>query len=179
MDGEGLEECVAARGSRLARRGATAAILSLNITPMIDVVFLLLIYFVLTVNFKAREGSFSVDAPRRLDGGGERRADPFELPRRPIVVVVRSFGDGAEEYSIASDDPGLGPIPGVEDLYVRLGEAREGRLGADQVFVVRASGAARWEHALAVFGAIRRAGFGRVRFANPGPVVGPVVGEGR
>lgn len=149
------------------RRAPATAMLSLNFTPMIDVVFLLLIYFILSSDFRPREEAFSLDAPQHLEGATIRTLDPFELPKRPVRIMVRSHGDGATEYSIASDDPTIGPVLGADDLFRRLSDARGRTIADDQVFAVRAAPDTRWEHTLAAFNAIRRAGFQQVRFSNP------------
>ncbi len=156
------------RARRLSdRREPAMAMLSLNITPMIDVVFLLLIYFILSFDFRPREESFSLEAPSHLEGAAVRTLDPFELPKRPIGVLVRSHGDGATEYSLSTDDPTIGPVMGADDLYRRLRDARGQTIADDQVFSVRAGPDVRWEHTMAAFNALRRAGFQHVRFANP------------
>lgn len=149
------------------RRAPATAMLSLNFTPMIDVVFLLLIYFILSSDFRPREEAFTLDAPRHLEGASIATLDPFELPKRPVRILVRSHGDGPTELSIASDDPTIGPVLGADDLYRRLNDARGRTLAEDQVFSVRAAPETRWEHTLAAFNAIRRAGFSQVRFSNP------------
>lgn len=155
------------------RRAPASAMLSLNFTPMIDVVFLLLIYFILSSDFRPREEAFSLDAPRHLEGSSIATLDPFELPKRPVRILVRSHGDGPTELSISSDDPTIGPVLGADDLFRRLGEARGRTIADDQVFAVRAASDTRWEHTLAAFNAIRRAGFAQVRFSNPEKVTTP------
>lgn len=141
--------------------------LSLNFTPMIDVVFLLLIYFILSSDFRPREESFQLDAPQNLEGASIRTLDPFELPKRPVRILVRSHGDEPSEFSLSSDEPAIGPILGADDLFRRLRDARGHTIAGDQVFSVRAAPDARWEHTLATFNALRRAGFRNVRFSNP------------
>ncbi|MBL4590516.1 MAG: biopolymer transporter ExbD [Phycisphaerales bacterium] len=86
-------------GKRL--RGRTARIGSLPLTSMIDVVFLLLIYFLVTANFAQPER----DLPSALqtDGEGARSSD-----LQPQIVEIRML-DGA-------------PIFVLGDLAVRTGE---------------------------------------------------------
>lgn len=149
------------------RRAPASSMLSLNFTPMIDVVFLLLIYFILSSDFRPREEAFSLEAPRHLEGASIRTLDPFELPRRPVGILVRSYGDSPAELSLSTDDPTIGPILGVDDLYRRLNMARGSTIAEDQVFALRGTPDTRWEHTLAAYNAIRRAGFTHVRFSNP------------
>lgn len=153
---------------RVARGDPALPAMSLNMTPMIDVVFLLLIYFILAARFKAVEQTTPAPAPVRI--GAQERAvvDPFELPRRPVVLTVRSYGEGEGEFTIASDDPGLGLDGELETVAGRIAAAMvSGRIAADQALIVRPASSARWEHAVATFQMAREAGLSRVRFAPP------------
>jgi len=51
---------------------------SLNMTSMIDIVFLLLVFFVMTFKIVELEGDFSVRMP--LAGSGSATVDPTDLP---------------------------------------------------------------------------------------------------
>ena len=69
--------------SRLARRRAAQAVL--DITPLIDVVFLLLIFFLLTATFVTNP-SIPVNLPKAS-------ADITKRVRKDIVVTIRSTGE--------------------------------------------------------------------------------------
>ncbi len=161
--------------SRAADHRPALPTLALNMTPMIDVVFLLLTYFILASQFRAVERT--TPAPIAPRAGALRALDPFELPLRPVVLGVRSHGDGAREFSLGSDDPALelsGALAGVvERLHAAL---RDGRLSPDRPFIIRPEPAARWEHAVEVFHAARDAGLTTVRLAPPGAQPGTGVG---
>lgn len=155
----------------------------LNIVSMIDVIFLLMTYFLLTAKFTTREESFQVNVPERLEGSasppGEPPADPFELPKSPVTLSVVSKGDGAGEFAVFCDSPaiaGSGPITDYEGLFQRAESARDKVLAVDQRFVIRPAPDTRWEHALGVLNALKRAGFNNVRFANPGRIAGSTGG---
>ena len=49
---------------RMTRHGRSRQNLSLQLTSMIDVVFLLLVFFILTFKVVAPEGNFSLAMPR-------------------------------------------------------------------------------------------------------------------
>lgn len=143
--------------------------LVLNVTSMIDVIFLLLTYFMLTAQFRTREESFDIKAPERLERSSVATADPFELPVTPVIFTVSSKGDGRDEFSISADSPAFGQsIPSYEVLLQRALAARQNLLPPDQKFIIRPAADARWEHALGVLNSLKRAGFNNVRFANPG-----------
>lgn len=131
---------------------------------MIDVVFLLLIYFLLITEFSPREEAFDVAVAEKR---AAQEADPFELPTRPVRVRVRSFGDGAGEYAITTDSPVVGDAASYEALYESVASRRGGVFPEDQRFVIDASSATRWEHVMGVFNALRRAEYDTVRFSPP------------
>ncbi|HVZ94750.1 MAG TPA: biopolymer transporter ExbD [Phycisphaerales bacterium] len=154
------------------RRRYEAAPMMLNITAMIDVIFLLLTYFLMLASFRPREQSMETEAPKPAESGAltaqtPAQADPFELPSVPIRVTVVSGGDGPEQCAIATDSPALGEIRGVDDLFTKAGAARGPLIAQTQSFVIRPDADARWEHALAVLNALRRAGYDQVTFAHP------------
>jgi len=142
-----------------------SASMSLNMTPMIDVVFLLLVYFVLGSNFAERERGLHADVPESI--GASAPEDPFELPERPLVLRVRSRSEGALDFSVGADDPLLGPLSPGPGLKASLERSLEELYDADQELVIEPMRGARWEHALEVYNAATGAGFRRVRFAAP------------
>ncbi|TVQ32696.1 MAG: biopolymer transporter ExbD [Phycisphaeraceae bacterium] len=138
-----------------------------TLTPMIDVVFLLMIYFLLVGEFRQDEEVFALDLPREAEVGREI-TDPFALPERPIRVRVRSLGDGPGDYTIATDSHVIERAANFEALRLALENAYGGALPEDQRFIVRPDADARWEHTLGALDAIRRAGYTRIRFDEPG-----------
>lgn len=62
----------------------------LNMTSMIDIVFLLLIFFVMTFKIVEMEGDFSVKMP--LAGSANSVVDPTDLP---LKLRLRSDGEGS------------------------------------------------------------------------------------
>lgn len=149
---------------RRTSRGVGERPIGLNVSTMIDVVFLLLIYFLLIAEFSPREEAFDVSID---EASVAESADPFELPVRPVRVRVRSFGDGAGEYAITTDSPVLSDATSYEALYEQVARRRGGVFPGDQAFVIDAMAATRWEHVMGVFNALRRAEYDRVRFAPP------------
>jgi len=150
--------------SRRRATGGNDRPIGLNVSTMIDVVFLLLIYFLLITEFAPREEAFEVDVDETR---AEQSADPFELPSRPVRVRVRSFGDGAGEYAIATDSPVLGDAASYEALYESVASRRGGVFPEDQRFVIDATDATRWEHVMGAFNALRRADYDAVAFSPP------------
>lgn len=149
--------------------------LTMNITPMIDVVFLLMSYFLMVAEFRPEERSLRVEvAPVAAQASSAQTpppsADPFALPARPIRVTVRSLGDGAGDCAISTDSPLLAgaAVRTLGDLRTALASARGSMLDADQRFIVEPDEGARWEHVINVMGAVEGAGFERINLTEPG-----------
>lgn len=149
-----------------SRHRSRRSSIALNFTAMIDVVFLLLLYFMLTADFARQEDAFALDLPGQ--GQSEQSSDPFALPEQPILVRVRSMGDEQTAYMIATDSPLLDEASTYDQLTAELERAIGGLLAADHEMVIAPEEGARWEHTLGAYNAVIRAGFERVRFARPG-----------
>lgn len=154
-------------GSERSRRVARSAlpVMNLNMAALIDVVFLLMIYFMLITEFRKPEERFDVDLPRAMASGAG--ADPFALPQRPITIEVHSFGDGESQYVLQPEAPALESAETYDALFAAAKRLRATTLAPDQRFVIQSAPDTRWEHALGAFNALERAGFTRVRFARP------------
>ena len=64
--------------------------IELQMTPMIDIVFLMLIFFVMTFKIVSPEGDFSIKMPRHAPSEG--RPPDAQLP--PITVRMKADADG-------------------------------------------------------------------------------------
>jgi len=148
------------------RRGILGAGgITLAMAPMIDIVFLLLMYFLLVGEFLPPEGLFEIDLPRPLDQ--PQPAQAIALPQPPVRIEVRSTGDGAAEYAIALSGAIQRDVSSYDQLHIALESARGRLLASDQAFIIAPRGETRWEHTLGVFNAVLRAGYERIRFAPP------------
>jgi hypothetical protein len=153
------------RGHR-AIRGAA---LQLNLTPMIDVVFLLMIYFLLVTNFARSEEAMGIDLPDPLASSAQ--TDPFEIIDEPVVIHIRSTGDAETAYRLRVDHPTIGAVSSYEGLYASLHQGRFDQGGylfaENQQFILDPVRDARWEHTVATLNAVLRAGFTQISFADP------------
>ena len=75
----------------LAAMNKDRASVSLNLTSMIDVVFQLLIYFLLGTNFVIGEQSYRMDLPERT---GNAPVNSLELDEDPLFIEVRHRDTG-------------------------------------------------------------------------------------
>lgn len=82
-------------------RGAAATKIPIDMTPMIDVVFQLLIFFMLTLKISADEGDFSINMPIEPSG----KAANSDVPELKVRLTAK--GDGSLE-SVALNGESLG-----------------------------------------------------------------------
>lgn len=135
---------------------------------MIDVVFQLLIYFLVGTSFARGEQVFRIDLPARDRG---EAADPFRLDEEPLRIELSA---AAEAVIIRL--PGPWPQPAsfealFEFLRDRQLNARQpdGLFAIDHPIVVAPDPAVRWEVAVEAFNSAVRAGYTRVSFGEGSP----------
>lgn len=155
----------------LSRRHRGESDLRLNLVSMIDVVFLLFMYFLLTANFTLGEEVYLIDVPQTRAAGLD---DPFELPERPLAIRIATIGPGRADCSIRIDLPGLAATPTFEALYRRLEDHRvrpgnpTGLFMSDNPIHIIPTPATRWEHTIEALNACLRAQYTSVRLIEPG-----------
>jgi biopolymer transport protein ExbD len=118
-----------------AYRPRRHAINWLNPVPLIDVVFLLLIFFMLSANFSGREGFLPAMLPKLETAGQVRELEP-------ILIYLNSLPDGGCEVQIGRVESFIvQPGPGQSDFQA-LGERvslildRQGRKTDDPIKLV-------------------------------------------
>jgi biopolymer transport protein ExbD len=137
--------------------------MQLNLTSMIDVVFLLLVYFVMTAAFTEAEGVITANMPH----GPSVPQRPLPVPDIPIKVTVSPLGEAG--YRLTIDQSPVAPMS-FADLTRLLEGLREGKGGffpADNLVIIQTDGRTRWQHALNAFNAALNAGYTNIRFAAP------------
>ena len=151
---------------RKKRGRGKAEITDLNLTSMIDVIFQLLIYFVVTASFMIDEGILTA----KLPVGAGSPAEQDELPPEKITITLAS-GEGAtsvtikrgrQEYDnfgqLAQDldrmryDPDIGQLDGIYE--------------ADNPVVIEPTGYVRWQHVVNAFNAAIAAKYTNVSFSE-------------
>ncbi|MEZ6064846.1 MAG: biopolymer transporter ExbD [Planctomycetaceae bacterium] len=121
---------------------------SLNLTPMIDVVLLLVIFFMVGTQFAEEESQYEIDLPTA------RTAQP--LTGGPDEIVVNIYRDGrliVSEREVS-----------VDELETLLRSARERY--AKQAVTVRGDGSGPYQHVMTVLDLCRRTGIVNVQLAN-------------
>ncbi|MEE8156058.1 MAG: biopolymer transporter ExbD [Phycisphaerales bacterium] len=152
------------------RRGRERSPITLNPVAMIDVVFLLLIYFMTVTDFKLGEEIYRLDLPQRQPSA--QVLDPFELDEEPLRITVRSSQIRDDGYSIELSGPYRQPAT-FEDLFHFLDERRisvhapGGLFAPDHPIIVEPMRTTRWEHAMEAFNTAARARYTNLTFAKP------------
>ena len=139
-------------------RRATA---QLNLTPMIDVVFQLLIYFLLGTSFVIGEQSYHMDLPERL---GPAKINPLELDEEPLIIEVRHRPDRLPAIRVPG--PWVSP-KSVNELGDFLSDRRMSNGGIftkDHPIRIRPRPPATWGDAIEAFNAAVGAGYEKVSF---------------
>jgi biopolymer transport protein ExbD len=121
---------------------------TLNLTPMIDIVFLLIIFFMVGTQFAERERQLDVQLPTVSD------AQP--LTSRPDEIVVNVID--AEVVAVRSEKMSLAT------LEASLREAKKNY--PDQTVVVRGSGPDPYQHVMGVLEVCHRANISHIALAN-------------
>ncbi len=144
----------------------------LNLTSMIDVIFQLLIYFVVTAGFMLDEGVLAARLPQ--GPAGPVAAD--ELPPEKITVRLTA---PPEDDSRVRIERGAVDRPKVYEGFAQLaadlnrlrydpeGGNNEGVYDADNPVLIQPAGGVRWQHVVNAFNAALAAGYTNVSFASP------------
>ena len=152
-------------GKRRTKEG-----MNLNLVAMIDVVFLLLMYFLLATNFSQGEEWYRIKLPASLSSQGQ--INSLDLPEEPIVITINSVGADLSDYRIVTDLDNL-EMDSFEELYQRMknwnaGEGNSaGILFPDTPVIIKPHVNCRWDHAVNTLNACLRAGYENVHFVEP------------
>ncbi len=133
------------------RRRRRSSVMTVNLTPAIDITFNLLIFFLVATTFKAAEGILPTELPREQ---GVLEATP--LPISPIKIRIGQVGDGPGDYTIRLENWRRQPITFV-DLTAQL-EAIIEKPGFDQdtPVILLPDRNVQWDHVVNCFNAVRR-----------------------
>ena len=120
----------------------------LNLTPMIDIVFLLIVFFMVGTQFTDTEQHYDIQLPTVSD------AEP--LTSRPDELVINVLSDGTILLE--------GKTQSLEDLEARLRSAQQNY--ADQEVIVRGDASGQYQHIMDVLAACHGAHITHISLAN-------------
>lgn len=150
------------RGSTI--RGREPTRIGVNLAAMIDVVFLLLIYFMVATDFRTGEDVFRLDLPDR-----QAHADLYQQAEEPLVILLRERPSDPLGYDVTIE----GPWPSVVDAddvgrflaKHRVGGAGSGTEGfftRQHPIIILATPRVAWSHVVGTFNAVVGAGYDAV-----------------
>lgn len=113
---------------------------SLNLTPMIDIVFLLIIFFMVGTQYSELERSIELEVPRVTDSGALTAA-----PEKRVVNVFRDGRITLDRESVSLPQL-VGQLTRAHDEYPDVG------------VVVRGDGSGPFQHVAEVLNACKQAG---------------------
>ncbi len=142
-------------------RFRSRAPIAINLAPMIDVTFLLLVFFLVTTTFERAEGILRSQLP---SGVG---APAPSLPITPIVVRIRSAGASGLGYTVRVDHFDTAPTTFVELANLLRDITRQPGFDVKTPVAVVAENNVLWDHVVGAWNAAVRAGFQHVAFAEP------------
>ncbi len=131
--------------------------MQLNLTSMIDVIFLLLIYFVITASFTADEGVLTTKLPQ---GTGSASQADLKPPAIPLDIVLRSIEPSSVHITV-NNRLTADSFSQLYDLLVSL----QKDYPPDNPLLIKPDGQVRWQHVVDAFNAAVRAKFSNVAFA--------------
>jgi biopolymer transport protein ExbD len=144
-----------------SRREPHGVSFAVNIAPMIDVTFLLLIFFLVTTRFERAEGLLASELPK--DSGRPAVA----LPLSPIVVRLSQTGLEPDNITISIDKFAVEPSSFDELADALRAIQRQPGFDKDTPVVIVAEGDVRWDHVVSCWNAALRAGCTRIAFGEP------------
>ncbi|MFT7581094.1 MAG: biopolymer transport protein ExbD [Myxococcota bacterium] len=146
------------RGARSRSRRAEATI---EITSLIDVVFLLLIFLLVTTTFKKHEYAFVIELPTSSN-------EQVTVSTDKTTVFVTQDGD-LFLLEVGGDSAGLDP-PSLDKSSALTAEALEARLAQlkadnpDASIAVRGEKATSYQSFMGVIGLLQKVGFSNIWF---------------
>ncbi len=144
---------------RPTKQPRSGARLQLPLTPMIDVTFQLLVFFIVTTTFRQQEGHIPGTLPEK---GGITAGAMVEL--KPIRVMLRPTGEDRADCIYEIGGYGIG-IDSPAQLFAAL-RARQQALGSDEVpVVIQPRDDVRWQYVVEAFNQAVRAKFKNIGFA--------------
>jgi len=143
-------------GRRRRGRGGRAAMSEINVTPLVDVMLVLLIIFMVTAPLL--KAAVPIELP-------ESRAKALSEEKQQIDITVAHDG----QIYVANDPVAPGELPD------RLAAVTPGADGKLPLVTLRADKAVDWGRAMAVMGELNRAGFNSISLVTTATGAEPAV----
>lgn len=132
--------------------------LEVQMTPMIDVVFLLLVFFVWTASFQVVERLLPSQLATTGGSGANTQVDPLTVDFEVLVVKV-AVNDGQPTWQVNDQSQ-----PSVEELRGKLATVAE--IKSDLPVIIDPQSTVPLGDVIEVYDIARQVGFGTVQFAT-------------
>lgn len=159
------EEAVHFRPRRRRYEQAGTLMSLSRFAPMIDMSFLLLIFFMTTTRFAQPEGLFSSEMPRY--GAGLGSGPHLPLPETPVVVRLSLDATDPQGMVMSVDRfPGAPSSPAELAEFLQQVQKQPG-FDAQTPVIIVAENRVQWDHVVGCWNAAIRAGCKNIAFAEP------------
>ncbi|MFW6059967.1 MAG: ExbD/TolR family protein [Phycisphaeraceae bacterium] len=151
---------------RRKKQALRPARMQVNLTSMIDVTFLLLIYFIITANFMLDEGVLIARMPQ---GTGQAAEETDEPPEQPLEIELIPDPPAGVRIHIAGERG----INTFTDLAQQLQSWQVtpsnpgGIYKPDNPVIIKPVGEVRWQHVVNAFNAAIKSRYSNVAFGQP------------
>ena len=146
--------------SSRAKRGRGKAKIAVPMTAMIDVTFLLLIYFLLTAVFRQAEGQIPGTLPR----AGTSGVATMDKLQTPIKITLHPTGEANE--GVAYEVSGVHERIADPEILKSVLKGRKEAGGAGSPVIINARRDVRWRYVVEVFNQVVANGFKNIAFQN-------------
>lgn len=157
----GITKKTSARRGTRARYRSRGINLTVNLAPMIDMTFLLLIFFLVTSTFEQAEGILASQMPDTGPVTG------VPLPISPIVLRITQTGPGHDDYRIEIDNFSITAKTFSELPEVLKTIQSQPGFDRDTPVVIVAKSDVKWDHLVSAWNAALRADCQRIAFGEP------------
>jgi biopolymer transport protein ExbD len=145
---------------RPKKRGSQPVKPELNVIPLVDVMFMMILFFVLGTRFRQNEGQIPATLPKVDAAAQASETTPEEVPK-PVNVRVSSDGSGAVSYQVAGIPT---TITDPQELYDKLAGMRA-NLGDKGAVIIQPTTDTKWQYAVEVFNQAVRAQYKSIGFS--------------
>ena len=148
------------------RRVLPPAKMQLQITSLIDVIFQLLIYFIVTASFVMGEGALPADLPH----GGDMARSRAVHPEQPLNILLRPVGNSSVRIEVQGFRKPTDSFAQLQDylgaLQFNPKLKRSGFYKPSNPVIIKPVGQVRWQHVLNAFNSAVAMGYENVSFAR-------------
>jgi biopolymer transport protein ExbD len=145
----------------MRRRTGEDAKVEMNMTPMIDVVFQLLTFFMFTLKPMIHEGQFAVSMAAAA-GAASPEVEEFKIP--PLAVYLKATGEGELAAILLGDRE----VRGFDDLRIQVQMLAGGAMADEIEAEIHADDALQYTHLIGAVNALTAAKISKINFAGGG-----------